>query len=191
MFVDLSPQFPYFIFCKEHERTCCRICILEYHKDCKEVTVLENIINNVKNSHMFNEIEQSTSSTRVSIVILLSFSVNSFIRFSCNLSRWLLTLVLSSCISSWIIRFCSLMELELVSLFCLNHSSWKLSRGHTTIPIIEYQKLPSYVLDIKEHCNEHHEKFNLYCKEHECPCCRICNVENHKDCKWSWSLYFV
>ena len=63
------------------------------------------------------------------------------------------------------------------------HSSWKLSRGHTTIPIIEYQKLPSYVLDIKEHCNEHHEKFNLYCKEHECPCCGICNVENHKDCK--------
>ena len=63
------------------------------------------------------------------------------------------------------------------------HSSWKLSRGHTTIPIAEYQKLPSYVLEIKEHCNEHHEKFNLYCKEHECPCCVICNVENHKDCK--------
>ena len=63
------------------------------------------------------------------------------------------------------------------------HSSWKLSRGHTTIPITEYQKLPSYVLDIKEHCNEHHEKLNLYCKEHECPCCGICNVENHKDCK--------
>ena len=63
------------------------------------------------------------------------------------------------------------------------HSSWKLSRGHTTIPIAEYQKLPSYVLEIKEHCNEHHEMFNLYCKEHECPCCAICNVENHKDCK--------
>jgi hypothetical protein len=50
------------------------------------------------------------------------------------------------------------------------HSSWKLSRGHTTIPIAEYQKLPSYVLEMKEHCNEHHEKFNLYCKEHEYPC---------------------
>ena len=63
------------------------------------------------------------------------------------------------------------------------HSSVKLSRGHTTIPIAEYHKLPSYVLEIKEHCNKHHEKFNLYCKEHECPCCGICNVENHKDCK--------
>ena len=63
------------------------------------------------------------------------------------------------------------------------HSSGKLSRGHTTIPIAEYQKLPSSVLKIKEHCNEHQEKFNLYCKEHECPCCGICIVKNHSDCK--------
>ena len=63
-----------------------------------------------------------------------------------------------------------------------NHSAWKLLQGHTMIPIAEYQ-LPSYVLEIKEHCNEHHEKFNLYCKEHECPCCGICNEENHKNCK--------
>ena len=64
-----------------------------------------------------------------------------------------------------------------------HHSLVKHSRNHTTIPIEEYQKLPSYVLEIKEHCDEHHEKFNLYCKEHERPCCRICNLENHKDCK--------
>ena len=63
------------------------------------------------------------------------------------------------------------------------HSSGKLSRGHTTIPIAVYRKLPSYVLEIKEHCNEHHEKFSLYCKEHECPCCGICIVENHQVCK--------
>jgi len=63
------------------------------------------------------------------------------------------------------------------------HSVVKLSRNHTTIPIVEYRKLPSYVLEIKEQCDEHHEKFNLYCKEHERPCCRICIVENHGDCK--------
>jgi DNA-binding beta-propeller fold protein YncE len=33
--------------------------MLENHKDCKEVAVLENIIKNVKTSNMFNEIEQS------------------------------------------------------------------------------------------------------------------------------------
>jgi predicted transcriptional regulator len=43
--------------------------------------------------------------------------------------------------------------------------------------------LPSSVLKIKEHCSEHQEKFNLHCKEHECPCCRICIVKNHSDCK--------
>ena len=63
------------------------------------------------------------------------------------------------------------------------HSIAKPSRNHTTIPIAEYRKLPSYVLEIKEICDEHHEKFNLYCKEHECPCCRICNLENHSGCK--------
>ena len=62
------------------------------------------------------------------------------------------------------------------------HSSVKTSRGHTTLPIEEYQKLPSYVLEIKEHCNEHHEKFKLYCKQHGCPCCGICMVETHMDC---------
>jgi hypothetical protein len=31
---------------------------LENHKDCKEVTVLENMIENIKTSNMFNEIEQ-------------------------------------------------------------------------------------------------------------------------------------
>ncbi len=67
---------------------------------------------------------------------------------------------------------------------CLEHHSLvKLSRNHTTIPIAEYQKLPSYVLEINELCNEHQEKFNLYCKEHDFPCCRICMLENHKDCK--------
>ena len=63
------------------------------------------------------------------------------------------------------------------------HSVAKPSRNHTTIPIAEYRKLPSYVLEIKEICDEHHENFNLYCKEHECPCCRICNLENHSGCK--------
>jgi len=63
------------------------------------------------------------------------------------------------------------------------HSSWKLSRGHTTIPIAEYRNLPSYVLEINEYCAEHQEKFSLYCREHECPCCGICIVENHNDCK--------
>ena len=47
---------------------------------------------------------------------------------------------------------------------CIEHQSLaKPSRKHTTILIAEYRKLPSFVLDIKELCDQHHEKFNLYC----------------------------
>ena len=63
-----------------------------------------------------------------------------------------------------------------------HHSLAKPSRNHTTIPIADYRKLPSYALEIKENCSAHNEKFNLYCKEHECPCCGICMMETHRDC---------
>ena len=66
---------------------------------------------------------------------------------------------------------------------CLDHHSLaKPCRTHTTIPIAHYQKLPSYVLESKEYCSEHHEKLILYCKDHGCPCCGICIVETHSDC---------
>ena len=66
---------------------------------------------------------------------------------------------------------------------CLDHHSLaKPCRTHTPIPIAQYRKLPSYVLEIKEHCSEHNGKFQLYCKEHECPCCGICIMENHSEC---------
>ena len=70
---------------------------------------------------------------------------------------------------------------------CVNcsshHSLSNTSRNHSTIPISEYQKLPSFVLEIREFCNEHKERLLLYCKEHGCPCCRICIVEDHSECK--------
>ena len=66
---------------------------------------------------------------------------------------------------------------------CIEHHSLvKLSRGHITIPIAEYRKLPAYVLEVKEHCREHNGKFQIYCKEHECLCCGICIIEAHRDC---------
>jgi hypothetical protein len=45
---------------------------------------------------------------------------------------------------------------------CIEHHSLaKPCRNHTTIPIEEHRMLSPYVLEIKEHCDEHHEKFNL------------------------------
>ena len=64
-----------------------------------------------------------------------------------------------------------------------HHSLSKASRNHKTIPISEYRKLPLNVLNIREFCNEHDERFQTYCQKHACPCCRICIIESHNECK--------
>ena len=67
---------------------------------------------------------------------------------------------------------------------CAGHHS--ISRGtkdHNTLPMSAYQKLPSFVLDISQYCHWHNTKYRFYCRRDECPCCEICMVENHKDCK--------
>ena len=63
------------------------------------------------------------------------------------------------------------------------HSASQSSRQHVTIPIEEYRKLPVFILDIKVFCQKHNEKYQMLCKSHECPCCRKCTIENHKECK--------
>jgi hypothetical protein len=69
---------------------------------------------------------------------------------------------------------------------CLNckrhHSASKSSRHHVTIPIEEYRKLPVFILEMKEVCEKHNEKYQMFCKLHDCPCCRKCIIERHKDC---------
>jgi hypothetical protein len=107
---------------------------------------------------------------------------------SCNILlvlKWKLTFIHSD--SRHISRpsevWCSDCEEGLCTECWEQHSLAKPCRNHTTIPISEYRKLPSCVLEINELCKEHHKKFILYCKEHERPCCRICILENHKDCK--------
>jgi DNA-binding beta-propeller fold protein YncE len=52
-----------------------------------------------------------------------------------------------------------------------------------TVPIKEYIKLPIYILKIKEFCEKHDERYQMFCKSHDSPCCRKCTIENHKECK--------
>ncbi|XP_063399496.1 uncharacterized protein LOC134684143 [Mytilus trossulus] len=65
-----------------------------------------------------------------------------------------------------------------------HHSLSKASRNHTTVPIDEYHKLPSFIANIKLHCDEHDEKFQLFCKQHDEVLCRKCAIsEKHAECK--------
>ncbi|XP_052064015.1 uncharacterized protein LOC127704156 [Mytilus californianus] len=67
---------------------------------------------------------------------------------------------------------------------CLEHHSLsKGTRKHSTIPITEYQKLPTDILQITENCDKHNERHTIYCKKHECFCCSSCIVEDHNTCR--------
>ncbi|CAG2208708.1 unnamed protein product [Mytilus edulis] len=63
-----------------------------------------------------------------------------------------------------------------------HHSLSKGSRNHTIIPISEYRKLPSDVIQISQFCDKHNEKYIIYRKKHECPCCSSCIVHCHNRC---------
>ncbi|CAC5392030.1 unnamed protein product [Mytilus coruscus] len=61
-----------------------------------------------------------------------------------------------------------------------HHTVSRASRTHNSIHINEYNKLPS---EISHNCLKHNEKFQIYCRKHDCPCCRRCVIETHNDCK--------
>jgi hypothetical protein len=63
------------------------------------------------------------------------------------------------------------------------HSLAKATRDHITITIEEYQKIPPFIVGINPLCDEHREKYQTYCKEHENVCCRKCVFTCHKNCK--------
>ncbi|VDI12817.1 Hypothetical predicted protein [Mytilus galloprovincialis] len=64
-----------------------------------------------------------------------------------------------------------------------HHGISKATRGHNTIAIDDYKKLPSTLLGISQTCKDHTEKIHIYCNQHDCPCCKKCIVETHNECK--------
>ncbi|CAC5403797.1 unnamed protein product [Mytilus coruscus] len=64
-----------------------------------------------------------------------------------------------------------------------HHSLFKGSRNHDTVTIAEYQRLPSNVTQIAQSCRKHDQKYQIFCKKHDCPCCKRCVVEDHNKCE--------
>ncbi|XP_071141673.1 tripartite motif-containing protein 2-like [Mytilus edulis] len=63
-----------------------------------------------------------------------------------------------------------------------HHGASKSTRNHDTMSITEYQKLQPNVLEITQTCQKHKEHYQIFCKKHDCPCCRRCVIETHNDC---------
>ncbi|XP_071121456.1 RB1-inducible coiled-coil protein 1-like [Mytilus edulis] len=63
-----------------------------------------------------------------------------------------------------------------------HHSLSKATKNHSVILISEYHKIPSDIVTISQFCDKHNEKYIIYCKKHECPCCSNCVVQSHNKC---------
>ena len=64
-----------------------------------------------------------------------------------------------------------------------HHCASKSTTHHVTVPIEEYRKLPVFILEINEVCEKHDDKYQRFCKSHDCPCCKKCIIEHHTECK--------
>ena len=63
------------------------------------------------------------------------------------------------------------------------HKTFKISRKHRLIPIVENEKFPTSLVKIKAFCERHSMKRNeFYCTLHEEPVCAICVANDHKNC---------
>ncbi|VDI11717.1 Hypothetical predicted protein [Mytilus galloprovincialis] len=47
----------------------------------------------------------------------------------------------------------------------------------------EYNKLPPFIREIKQHCDEHGDRFEFFCPVHNELCCKRCITTSHNECK--------
>ena len=47
----------YQTYCKGHQNICCRKCVIASHKNCKDIVIIEEVVDNVKNSSSVQEME--------------------------------------------------------------------------------------------------------------------------------------
>ncbi|CAC5403796.1 unnamed protein product [Mytilus coruscus] len=86
-------------------------------------------------------------------------------------------------ISKQSVIWCSDCEEDLCDDCREHHGLSKGSRNHETVTIAEYQKLPRNVIQIAQSCRKHDQKYQIFCKKHDCPCCKRCVVEDHNKCE--------
>ncbi|CAG2222902.1 unnamed protein product [Mytilus edulis] len=63
-----------------------------------------------------------------------------------------------------------------------------LSPLHNTISADDRKKLPTFITEIKQICEDHSEPFVLYCAIHDEPCCSQCSAQKHSTCSGFRSL---
>ena len=64
-----------------------------------------------------------------------------------------------------------------------HHARSSSTKQHIVISMENYQKLPSSIVSIKNRCNKHGNKYELYCSIHDVPCCAMCIRDDHRHCQ--------
>ncbi|VDH98157.1 Hypothetical predicted protein [Mytilus galloprovincialis] len=64
-----------------------------------------------------------------------------------------------------------------------HHKLSKLLKSHQTITVDKYNKLPSFIKQMSQNCEEHDSFLEVYCKSHDSLCCKRCLISSHKECK--------
>ena len=62
------------------------------------------------------------------------------------------------------------------------HQTSKASRNHGVISIENYHKFPSFISEIRNHCEYHDMKYTDFFQHHDKPCCPDCTSTNLKNC---------
>ncbi|XP_052087745.1 E3 ubiquitin/ISG15 ligase TRIM25-like [Mytilus californianus] len=62
-----------------------------------------------------------------------------------------------------------------------HHGIAKILRNHKLIPIEDYKKLPPFISELRQSCQEHNENYQLYCPSHEICICYKC-IKCHGKC---------
>ena len=64
-----------------------------------------------------------------------------------------------------------------------HHARSSSSKQHIVISMVNYQKLPSFIISIKNRCTKHGKQYELYCSIHGDHCCVICIRNYHRYCQ--------
>ncbi|XP_063411394.1 zinc-binding protein A33-like [Mytilus trossulus] len=90
--------------------------------------------------------------------------------------------------TSTAVTWCAECEVFLCSECQKHHGRSKMSKHHQVMGIHDYQNLPESMLNIKNNCEDHDLKYELFCGFHDCACCMKCIKDKHDNCKGLVSL---
>ena len=79
--------------------------------------------------------------------------------------------------------FCPQCEEAMCDICRDHHQTSKFLKSNQTIPVEEYIKLPPFIRQIKQYCEEHGDIFEFICPIHDALCCKRCIKSTHNKCE--------